>query len=146
MYKNYHHQLPIQIRFADLDAMNHVNNANFLTYVELGRIGYFKDMSGVEMGALNEGIILAKATIDFKLPILLGDDVFIFTRCSRIGGKSFDLEYEIAKKTADGYVTMATCTSVQVCFDYTTGKTIAVPELWKRKVIEFEGAENIQMS
>ena len=40
----YRHTTPIQIRFADLDALNHVNNANYLTYIELARIHYLHDV------------------------------------------------------------------------------------------------------
>lgn len=146
MYKNFKHQCSIQIRFADLDSLNHVNNANYLSYIELARIAYFKEMSKTDLGLSKEGIILAKATIDFKVPVYLNDEVLVFTRCNRLGNKSFDLEYEMVKVTPQGYVTAATATTVLVAIDYTTGKTIALPDAWRKRAMAYEGAENIVLS
>ena len=41
---NYKHKLKINVRFADLDAMQHVNNAAYLTYLEEARIDYFNSL------------------------------------------------------------------------------------------------------
>ena len=143
MYKTFKHQFSIQIRFSDLDPLNHVNNANYLTYIEQARVSYFKAMSGKDLALNKEGIILAKATIDFKQPILLADEILIFTRCNRIGNKSFDLEYELVKVAANVYVTAALASTVLVCIDYTVNKSIPVPDAWRQKLLEFEGKENI---
>jgi len=40
----FNHYTPIQIRFADLDALNHVNNANYMTYMETARMAYCEDV------------------------------------------------------------------------------------------------------
>ena len=79
------------VRFRDCDAMGHVNNAVYSTYLEEARIGV--------LGGLND-FILARVEIDFRSE-LRGEDVEVRTRCSRVGTKSFDLEHEIA---ADGRV------------------------------------------
>ena len=135
----YRHTAPIQIRFADLDALNHVNNANYLTYIELARIHYLHEVVKAEMGLHREGLILAKATVDFKKPILLTDEIVVQTRCSRIGNKSFEMEYEMLKMNTGGAPElMATSMTVLVCLDYSTGKTISVPEVWKKRILDFE--------
>ena len=36
----------IQIRFADIDAMGHVNNAVYLSYFEFTRVHYFSELLG----------------------------------------------------------------------------------------------------
>jgi len=58
------HKTPIEIRFADVDAFGHVNNARFLTYIEMARVKYFDEV--VEWGYdwSKEGIILARAEVD----------------------------------------------------------------------------------
>ena len=38
--------VPIEVRFRDLDAIGHVNNAVYLTYLEQARLGYWKHITG----------------------------------------------------------------------------------------------------
>ena len=40
------HTASIEVRFADTDAMGHVNNATYLTYCEIARIKYWTDVTG----------------------------------------------------------------------------------------------------
>ncbi|HEY6161742.1 MAG TPA: thioesterase family protein [Bacteroidia bacterium] len=132
------HKTPIQVRFKDIDALGHVNNANHLSYIELARVHYFNDAVGMNINWSEEGIILAKATIDYKMPILLNDKVFVYTRCSRTGNKSFDLEYAVVKEENGKDVLLATATTVMVCFNYRTGSTMLLKEEWKNKMLDYE--------
>jgi len=131
------HVTVIPIRFADIDQLGHVNNANYLTYIESARIKYIIDVVGEELNWDENGIILARATVDFKVPLELSDeDVLIYIKCSRIGTKSFDLSYSILR-TKDK-LEVATGLTTLVCFNYKQNKTIEVPEAWKEKMTEYE--------
>ena len=77
-------ETPIQIRFVDIDQLGHVNNAVYLTYLEVSRVPYFNSIVG-KIDWLRRGIILAKAEVDYKTPILLNDQIKVKTWCSRIG-------------------------------------------------------------
>ncbi len=103
------------VRFRDCDAMGHVNNAVYSTYLEEARIGVLGDLID---------FILARVEIDFRSELRAGEDVEVRTRCSRIGTKSFDLEHEI---TADGRV-VAEGKSVLVSYDYERGESVPVPD------------------
>src|ERR1035437_3682904 len=96
--EGFKHKTLIQIRFKDVDMMGHVNNANHFTYLEIARAKYFDDVVAEEVDWSKEGIILAKSTCDYKMPILFNDKVFVYTKCSRIGNKSFELSYKIVKE------------------------------------------------
>ena len=37
----YHHQLPIQLRFNDVDRYGHVNNNAYFSFYDLGKVDYF---------------------------------------------------------------------------------------------------------
>jgi acyl-CoA thioester hydrolase len=103
-----------RVRFRDCDAMGHVNNAVYSTYLEEARIGVLGDLVD---------FILARVEIDFRSELRNGEDVEVRTRCSRIGTKSFDLEHVIS---ADGRV-VAEARSVLVSYDYELGASIEVP-------------------
>ena len=109
----YRHRL--SVRFRDCDAMGHVNNAVFSTYLEESRIGVLGDLID---------FILARVEIDFRSELRMGEEVEVRTRCSRIGTKSFDLEHVISA----GDRVVAEAKSVLVSYDYELGKSVPVPD------------------
>lgn len=141
--KNFKHKIPIQIRFKDLDDMGHVNNANHLTYIELARVKYFQEVFDIGTDwNKQDGLILARVEMDFRKPIFFDDKVFVYTRCSRIGNKSFDLSFLIVREAAPTNNTspgeikteiLAEGKTVLACYDYLQGKTTEIPE--ERKII-----------
>ncbi|MFY9307963.1 MAG: thioesterase family protein [Bacteroidia bacterium] len=128
---------PIQIRFKDIDMMGHVNNANYITYFELARLTYFEALKdeGVKIDWVNAGVILAKIEMEYKQPILLEDKAFVYTWVSRIGSKSFDMACSIVRVVNGVEVEAAKGLAVIVCFNYKTNETIAIPEIWKQKMM-----------
>lgn len=124
------HKTPIQIRFKDVDKLGHVNNANHLSYFELARTVYFKDIIKTDIDWSKQGLILARAVVDYKAPVHFEDDIYVYTSCSRIGNKSFDLSYSLVKVVEGVETELATGLSVLVCYDYTRGVSIPVPEEW----------------
>jgi acyl-CoA thioester hydrolase len=128
--ESFKHRTPIQIRFKDIDKLGHVNNANHLTYFEYARTIYFKDVMGTDIDWAKEGLILAKAVVDYRQPILFEDDIYVYTRCSRIGNKSFDLSYSLVKTEEEKETELASGVSVLVCYDYINKTSIPVPQKW----------------
>jgi acyl-CoA thioester hydrolase len=111
-----------RVRFRDCDAMGHVNNAVFSTYLEESRIGV--------LGGLDD-FILARVEIDFRSELRMGEEVAVRSRCSRVGTKSFDLEHVIAA----GDRVVAEAKSVLVSYDYELGASVAVPEELRKRLV-----------
>jgi acyl-CoA thioester hydrolase len=116
-----------EIRFADIDAMGHVNNAVYFSYFEQARIHFFRQMIGAKWDWKSDGLLVAHNEIDYKLPILLNDKVQIIVGCNRIGEKSFTVTYTIVR----GEEICATGASVLVCFNHKQQQTQAVPPIWR---------------
>jgi acyl-CoA thioester hydrolase len=110
------------VRFRDVDAMGHVNNAVFLTYLEEARIAYL-----LKFGAEVESMILARVEIDFRAPLRMGDEIEIGVRPSNVGTKSFGLEYEVRS----GETLAAEAKTVIVSFDYESGRSVDLPQAWR---------------
>jgi acyl-CoA thioester hydrolase len=128
---------PQEVAFGDLDAFGHVNNAVYLTYVENARIGYMREVLGVE--SLEDLlVIVAKVNIDFRSRASLGDVLEIGARVSRIGTKSFDLDHEV--RGPDARLVAAASTTL-VTFDYRGDTTMPVPELWRERIESFEAKD-----
>lgn len=123
-------------RFRDTDAMGHINNAVYVTYLEVARQEYWRALSGAEdYGRVP--FILAHVTIDFRSEALMSEVLELCLRCEWIGSKSFAFLYEIREKTAGRVVVEAT--SVQVCYDYALKRSVAMPEDLRRAIERFEG-------
>jgi len=126
----------IPIRFRDLDAMGHVNNATFLTYFEEGRKEFFihvlKSSSPKDFP-----FILAQVTCQYLRPIELDDKIVQETVwISKIGKKSFNFAYEIHRQDNPSMI-FSTGESVQVFYNYEKGISMEIPETFKEKVAPY---------
>ena len=128
--------VPVQVRFRDLDAMGHVNNAVYLTYLEMGRLAYYRELMGLQ-DPKDFNFILAHVSIDFRSPVVLGETVYVGIRVTRVGSKSFHFAYEL-REGASGRL-VAEATSVQVMYDYQRQTTMPVSPEFRRRLEAFEG-------
>ena len=136
---DFHYKTTLQIRFADIDAFGHVNNAIYLTYFEIARSSYWTEV--VQWDWETMGIIIGRAEINFIKPINLNDQVLAYVRTSRIGNSSFDLEYVLVKVNNGVEEICTTGSTVCIAFDYSQNQSSAIPEAQKLKMITFEALE-----
>jgi len=136
LLSEFNYKTPIIIRFADIDAFGHVNNAVYLTYFEIARSSYWTEVIRWDWDKM--GIILGRAEINYLKPIGLNDVVFAYVRTSRIGKSSFDLDYVLVKAKDGDEEICTTGRTVCVSFDYLLNKSAAIPEEHRLKMQEFE--------
>ncbi|NWG16958.1 MAG: acyl-CoA thioesterase [Chloroflexi bacterium] len=138
-WEGFRHSVEVEIRFADLDALGHVNNAKYLTYLETARMHYFRHLGLWDGMAGAVGAIMAKATVEYRLPLSLSDTAaLVYTRCARLGGKSFDMEHVIVRRQNGTAAVAASGTIVVVAFDYRAGRSVAIPDEWRARIAAFE--------
>jgi acyl-CoA thioester hydrolase len=139
----FRHEIPMVVRFGDTDAMVHVNNAVYLTYCEMGRIGYWSDVTGETMALGHEGaesIILAEARITYRAPVFYGETVTVQTRASRIGRSSLTLEHRLlAAMPGEALRLVAVSESVVVRYDYTEAVAVPLPDVYVAAIEAYEG-------
>jgi acyl-CoA thioester hydrolase len=132
--------LPLEVRYGDIDAQAHVNNARYFTYMEQGRVKYLQHLGlwdGRDFRAI--GIILAEASCTYKSPIQLTQRLRIGVRTDRIGNKSIEFHYSIEDE--DTGQVMATGRTVQVTYDYHRAASVPVPEHWREIIQAFEAPD-----
>ncbi|HEY1009913.1 MAG: acyl-CoA thioesterase [Daejeonella sp.] len=132
----YHYKTSIPIRFADIDAFGHVNNAIYLTYFEIARSIYWKEIIKWDWNEM--GIIVRRSEIEYLKPIRLEDEVYAYVRTSRIGHSSFDVEYILVKKTNGKEEICTTGLTGCVTYDYILNKSAPIPIYQKNKMQAFE--------
>ncbi len=126
---------PIEVRFRDCDAMGHVNNAVYLTYLEQARFAYWK-AAGIGRLAGDVSYIIARVEIDFRAPATTGEALDVAIAVTRLGRASFTMVYEIRNPVGR---LVATATSVQAAYDYAAGRTVPLPDAIKQRIRDFEG-------
>jgi acyl-CoA thioester hydrolase len=113
------------VRFRDLDSMGHMNNAVYATFLEQARLAFLS-----QHGAHVQNMILARLEIDFRSPVEFGETIEIAVTPTRIGTKSFDLEYVL--RAAERVV--AEAKTVLVAYDYAEARSVEIPEEWKERL------------
>ena len=114
----------IELRFSDLDAYGHVNSALYFTYLETARVKLFHDFFR-EVSEQGIFTVVARAECDFKIPILLHDELIVTLWVAKTGRSSFDLEYRLHDSQERVY---ATARTTMVCFDSINNVTVPIPE------------------
>ena len=88
-----------QIRWADLDAFRHINNATYLVYMQEARsefTWYARQARGEE--PLLHDMVVARAEVDFISPIHnAGGNLDVEIYVEKIGNSSFVLVYEMSQ-------------------------------------------------
>lgn len=136
---SYNFSMPIQIRWNDLDALGHVNNAVFITYFEIAR-GFYMLKACPEWNWKKDMFLIGNVNADFLLELLLtAEDPKVHVRTQRLGSKSFVLEYMITSVVLGDQVVHATGSTTQIMFDTKTRSTIQIPEWVRASLSSFDG-------
>ena len=132
---------PVEVRFQDLDAMGHVNNAVFVTYLEQARVRLWERYLGHPAGLSEIPFIVARVVIDYRSPVVLGETVDIGVGVSAIGRTSYTFAYRVE---AAGRLA-AEAETVQVLFDYAAQRPVPIDErlrAWLESVALSRSGEN----
>ncbi len=121
-------RMPIPVRWSDLDAFNHVNNARYLTFLEQARIEWFQSIE--EPWVTDEiGPVVASATLNFRRPIEYPASVFVELFTERLGNSSVVVGHRILAEDGslhcDGNV-------IVVWVDRRSGRSTPLPACVRR--------------
>ncbi|WP_345952448.1 thioesterase family protein [Mucilaginibacter sp. PAMB04168] len=134
---NYKYRTVIPIRFSDIDAYGNVSNTIYLSYFEIARLSYWKEV--VDWDWSSYGVILGRSEINYLKPIKVDDQIACYLRTSRIGNSSFDVIYVVVKIGPNGEEEICTTgKSVCISYDYTNYKSVPIPQRERQRMIEYD--------
>jgi acyl-CoA thioester hydrolase len=116
------HRVTEIIRFGDIDAQGHVNNAVFATYFESGRVALFRDPD-LGIGIENATYVLVRQEIDFLRELRWPGDVVVGTALAELGRSSFT----VAQGVFAGEECAAAARATLVMLDTTTRRSRPLP-------------------
>ncbi|MEJ5945227.1 thioesterase family protein [Pseudokineococcus basanitobsidens] len=129
-------EVPVPLRWSDMDAYGHVNNVQHLRLLEEARISAFRTWSGeaTSDSPVRSGTIVARNEVEYLVPLKFQHEpVTVRLWISRHSGASFDLGYEVRGRAqdapddglradAEGWVVYARAESTVVLVDLDTGR------------------------
>ena len=128
----YPFHITLEVQFRDLDAMGHVNNAVYFSYMETARIKFMQTVGQTQSGSM----IVAEATCTYKSAAKLNEVLVVGIGISRFGTKSFDMHYRLETDTGR---LVALGKTIQVMYDYQAEQSCPVPEDFKAHVRTYQG-------
>jgi acyl-CoA thioester hydrolase len=127
----------IPLLWGDHDAFGHVNNLVYLRWCETARVEYLTRIGlWVALPPTGIGPILASISCDYKRPLTYPDTVYIGTRVTRIGNRSFQMQHRVVSQSLDAIA--AEVDSTIVVLDYGANQTVPVPESCRKAIEDLE--------
>ena len=128
--------LPIQIRFNDIDALGHINNNIYLSFFDLGKADYFDKMRGSAVSWTEGAIVIAHLEMDFLEPTFYKEKIEVESKVIKIGDKSGEFLQQLKSKTTGAVKCI--CKTVFVYIDAASQKPTSVPYVWREAIEKFE--------
>jgi acyl-CoA thioester hydrolase len=100
--------IPVEVRFRDLDAYGHVNNATFLTYLEHARVRILGDDFSLDADTADTAFVMKRVECDFKRPITLRDTIYVRMQVTEMRRSSFTISYDLIDEDETVYATAQT--------------------------------------
>ena len=134
--ETFNHAVDIQIRFNDIDGLNHVNNAVQLFYFDYGRMNYFSKVLGDTINWEDPGMVVASVKNDYIRPIYINEKIEVCSKVVEIGTKSMKMLQYIREKNSGEVKTVSL--SVMVGFNRKQDASMPISDEWRQKLSAFE--------
>lgn len=135
----FHHSLPVQLRFSDIDTLGHVNNSVYLSLFDLGKSDYFQRAAAERQDWNNVNVVIANININFLHETHFDEPLVVKTQVDHVGNKSFTV-VQVLQNTATGEI-KCYCTQIMVYLDPETRTPAPLPQHWRDCFAAFEGRE-----
>jgi acyl-CoA thioester hydrolase len=116
----------ISVRWGDMDAFNHVNNAQYLRYLEEARVQWLAGIPGMSLSGRVAPVLVA-SNVNYRLPIEWPNEIAVELFIEKIGNSSLIMGHRMSS-SADASVLYSDGNVVMVWIDTQTGKSVPVPE------------------
>ena len=125
-------EMTIPIRWGDMDAMGHINNAVYFRYMETARIDWFRSI-GCVPDAQGEGPVIVNAFCNFYRQFEYPDEVLLKMYVSDPGRTTFE-SWATMEKVAEPGVVCAAGGATTIWVNFPQQKAVGLPD-WIRAIV-----------
>ena len=130
------HTMNVQIRFNDIDALGHVNNAVYMEFFDLGKANYFTEVNGGPVDWRTANVVVANVNCNYLAPIYFHEPMAVQTQAVYLHDRSLKLLQQLIN-TKTGEV-ICQCQVIMVGFDVKNGTSAPIADDWKEKLTTYE--------
>lgn len=138
---SFHHRIPLQIRFNDIDLLGHVNNTVYFSFYDTGKAHYMHSVRKGNIDFRKIETVIANVDCAFCKPIYFGQKIDVLTRLIELGEKHIRLQQMIVDHDTNDVHSL--CETVMVYVDVKTLLPMGVPTEWRDALKEFESIPNL---
>jgi len=132
-------ETPIQMRFADVDQLGHVNNVNLQHYFDLGKTDYYVQVFPTAIDWHKQAFIQKATNTVYEAQTRMGEPIVVRTKVEKIGTTSFSMYQEIVNLETSELKSYSRSTLVM--FDFERQEKIPVPDAWREVISRYENTE-----
>ncbi len=129
---NFSFHTKIPVRITDVNYGGHVGNDAILGLLHEVRMQFLQHYNFTEMELGGSSLIMSDVAIEFKSELFYGDSIMAYATATELSRVGFDIFYRLTKTIDAKEVTVALAKTGMICFDYTSKKIMAVPEVVKK--------------
>jgi acyl-CoA thioester hydrolase len=120
------HETDLRVRYAEIDAQGHVNNAVYLSYFEVGRVEWLRSagLSYKELEKRGYGFVVVEALVHYRRAAFFDDELTLRTELANLTRASLRFEYAVSR----GGEMLATGHTRHACVALATGRPVRVPK------------------
>ena len=116
----------LRVRYSEIDAQGHVNNANYLSYFEVGRVEWLRDtgLSYKDLERRGFGFVVVEALVHYHSAAYFDDELIVRTELAEAGRVALRFGYEVLRngeRVASGHTRHA-------CVRLPGGRPVRMPE------------------
>ncbi len=131
----------LKVRNYHIDSYGHVNNAQYLIFLEEARTVILEEM-GYSLGVLNRRglqVFITEINAKYRLPAKLDDELIIYVWLKEISSRRARWQQEIFQSQSNKLVLTATVD----CMFWASSKVVAIPEDIKQALLKLSHIESI---
>lgn len=119
------HETKLRVRYGETDAQGIVNNADYLSYFEVGRVEWLRaaGLSYRELEKEGHGLVVVEVLARYKRPAFFDDELTVRTELTELKRASLSFGYTVLR----GEQVLVTGRTLHGCVDLTTGKPRRLP-------------------
>jgi acyl-CoA thioester hydrolase len=131
-HKKLVYEIVVPIRWGDMDAMGHLNNANYFRYMEIARVDWFRQV-GCPLNPEGEGPVIVNAFCNFYRQLEFPGDVRVKMYASDPGRSTFETWVTMERIDAPGVI-CAAGGATTIWVDFPKQKSAPLPD-WMRALV-----------
>jgi len=139
LLKDFTFVVDLNIEWGDMDALQHVNNIEYIKYFQVARIAYFEKINSDSVfGETPIPLILASTQCKFIYPLAYPDSISVGVRVDAMADQYFTMQYAVVSHKHQRLAAIGDAKVVM--FDYVNNKKASIPSEIRKTIIDLEKA------